>query len=238
MTYKYQVLGSKGRTNSKGQPIRRSAKETSIKTLAYLNQKLSVVTEPRDACLVALLYLSGRRIGEVLELKKRDFTYLGKHLSFKTLNEKVYRQKPQSEFTFHVEGVFFRADPKTKEKIEYHDRYYQEIHPEFSLTSPSGKLLGHYVTDYLEKLDDMSYVFKHLRGGGVDHIRYSMGLLIVRYILPDLWPHFLRHNRFTHLAQAFKDDPFALHRVTFHKRMESTMEYVHEEKTSQRLDEV
>ena len=102
---------------------------------------------PRDACLIALLYLSGRRVEEILGLKAGDFfTSDTGIVSFTTFNEKSYRSEHNPPFTIKRKG-----------------RFYEAIRPRFSTRSPSGLILGHYVVDHVAGLDPGDYVFAQRR---------------------------------------------------------------------------
>ncbi len=163
--------------------------------------------DPRAACLIALLYLSGRRICEVLELQKKSFKVEEKRISFETFNEKVYRKKPTGNF-----------------QIPIGERFYERIRPHWRTDTESGKALTIFVANTLASLDQESYLFKSLRSK--EPIGYPMAYKIVRFNLPDAWPHLLRHERFTEVSKVYRSDPVAMHRFTFHKRFESTLQYI------------
>lgn len=190
--------------------IRRKVEDYPVGTVEKLDEICSRTDNPRTRALIALLYLSGRRIGEVIGLRKLDFNIFHDRVSFKTFNEKVFRSRPVGRY-----------------KIEVNGRYYEEIQPYWLLNSESGKVLSHYVLDYLEQLDSGDFVFKKEKGEG--HIGRQMAYISVRRAAPELWLHLLRHWRFTHLARVYRDNPVAMHRRTFHKRFESTLEYIHAE---------
>jgi hypothetical protein len=42
-----------------------------------------------------------------------------------------------------------------------------------------------------------------------------------------LWLHALRHLSFTELAKLYKDNPLAMHKITFHRRFDNTIKYIH-----------
>ena len=166
------------------------------------------IDEPRDRCLIALLYLSGRRICEILHLQKKDFKVEPHRISFETFNLKVYRSKKQGRYTIQRKG-----------------RFYERIRPHFRIDTKSGKRLSIYVIEYLHRLNDNDYLFPPLRKGA-SYIGYKMAYKIIRKYFPDAWPHLFRHERFTEASKIYKDDPVGMHRYTFHKRFESTLEYI------------
>lgn len=202
---------------------RRSTKNLEIKKLGYFINICNRGTNTRDQCLPALLYLSGRRIGEVLEVKKQDFIIIPNSIaSFKTFNEKVYLSKRLRKY-----------------KIKRGKRFYEEITPTFSLESESGKALWPYIENHLKTLDDTHYLFHPYRPYDLDrHIGYGMAYKIIVSLDPDIWPHWFRHQRFSQVAQVFKDDPLTMHRFTYHKRIESTLEYTIKANYDEKLKEV
>jgi integrase len=180
---------------------------------------------PRDSCLVALLYLSGRRIGEVLELKKKDFKVEHNRISFETFNEKVFRQKQTGAYTILREGLHYTVDPKTRERTEYNQAYYEKIRPHFRTDNPHGRMLSEFITNRLSSLSDNDFLFQKQRGEAKP-IGYSMAYAIVRFYFPGIWPHLLRHERFTEIFRVYKDDLMGAHEFTFHKRFESNRPYI------------
>ena len=166
------------------------------------------IDSERDACLISLLYLSARRINEVLPLRKQDFKVEEKRISFETFNEKVYRKKQTGNFTIHL-----------------NDRFYERIRPHWRTDSESGKTLTKHLLKRLGSLSEKDHLFKAYTHKDYP-ISRSMAYRIVRFYIPDAWPHLLRHERFTEIARVYKDDPVAMHRYTFHKRFESTLKYI------------
>lgn len=188
--------------------------------------------EPRDSGLVALLYLSGRRVNEVLPLQKKDFHVEEKRISFETFNEKVYRKNQQSDFTIKLTIDRQRAKRDANNKIicpiqyeKYEDElYFQRIRPHWRTDTDSGKALTFFVTERLGSLAQEDYLFSKHKGQG--YIGYGMAYQIIRFHFPEIWPHLLRHERFTEVARVYRNDPVAMHRFTFHKRFESTLQYI------------
>lgn len=184
----------------------------------------------RDECLIALLYLSGRRINEILPLRKRDFSFSklnDEHeLSFVTRNEKSWRKEPKSGFPIKVE--------RFNSKGEWKAYYYEEIRPTFSLISPAGRALGNYVLEHLYTLQDDEYLFAPESHSANDHIGQPMAYTILRKLDNRLWLHALRHLSFTRLATLYRDDPTEMHNITFHRRFESTLLYIEKKKTQEK----
>lgn len=179
----------------------------------------------RDACLIVLLYLTGRRIMEILGLRVRDFTIsLRNVVSFRTFNEKNFRSKSTSQFLFEREGKF-----------------YENIQPRFDMDSISGKVLGHYVLDHLKAVrakDENGYLFAQhqlLRKVDRPYISRQRAGQIIRAMDERLWPHGMRHIAFTRWAHVYREDPVAMHRLTFHKRFESTLKYIHAIEDAEKL---
>lgn len=187
---------------------RRKIEDVPPINLGDMEIKLHKLSE-RDACLIALLYLSGRRISEVLGLKKKDFHIELDRISFETFNEKVYKQKPSGNFV-----------------IPLHDRYYERIRPHWRTNITHGKTLSTFVMNRLLSLADNDYLFQRERCNKAKPIKRGMAYKIMRFYFPDAWLHLLRHERFTEVARIYKDDPVAMHRFTFHKRFESTLQYI------------
>ena len=186
---------------------RRKIEDTKPLDLDHLETKLYDM-EPRDSCLVALLYLSGRRITEILGLKKKDFKIEDKRISFETFNEKVYRKKQTGAFTILIG-----------------DRYYERIRPHWRTDIGTGKRLTIFVAKRLGSLSELDHLFNAYKHSN-HPIGYQMAYKIVRFNFPDTWPHLYRHERFTEVAKAYRSDPVAMHRFTFHKRFESTLQYI------------
>lgn len=196
-----------------------------VKLLAVENLALTLdgIESDRDACLIALLYLSGRRVGEVLDLKKNVFHVEEKRISFETFNEKVYRSTRTGNFQIVKDEIAISegVNPGTK------PRFYERIRPHWRTDIGSGILLTKFVTKRLDSLDENSYLFQRVRQGSEQApIGRSQAYRIITFYFPDYWPHLLRHDRFTEIAQVYKDDPVSMHRYTFHKRFESTLEYI------------
>lgn len=208
--------------------IRRKVEDT--KPLSYLDlaKRLeSIEDDARAQRLIAILYLSGRRANEVLELRKEDLKVDGNRVSFETFNEKVYRKNRTGNFQIPREGKYSFYDRETKKTIDYDLAYYERIRPHWRLDTLSGRALTKYLTNTLGSLSPKDYLFPRLKGSG--HIHYQMLYKIIRFYLPDAWPHILRHERFTEVVRAYANDPVASHRFTFHKRFESTLQYVREQ---------
>lgn len=175
----------------------------------------------RDRCLMAMLYLSGRRISEIIGLLRKDVEITeDHHLKINTLNLKTYRSIKTGNY-----------------RILRGSRYYEEIQIEFSLTSKTGKLLGEFITDHIEYLWEEGYIFQRSRGGR-GHINRHRAYQIIAGSHPDLWPHLLRHQRFTDIAPVFKDDPLAMHQFTKHKRFETTMQYIRKAELEEKLEQI
>lgn len=188
---------------------RRKVEDTEQLSISELVESIERVEEPRDQALIALLYLSGRRIREILRLQKQDFHLEENRISFDTFNEKVYRSKRSGDFT-----------------IQRGERFYQRIRPHWRTDTESGNALSKFVVATLGSLEDPEdYLFQKLRGKGPITDR-STAYKIIRRYLPNAWPHLLRHDRFTEVARIYKDDPVAMHRFTYHKRFESTLQYI------------
>ncbi len=225
-----------------GRVPRRSASEIPILEPVELDQILQRSECKRDACLVATPYLSGRRIGEVLPLRKLDFTLTNPSLiTFKTFNEKSFRRKRTSRYSVEKRGDYFyweKYSDGTKKKIPYATRWYEAISPQWSREGPSGSLLSQYVTDHLEDLEDGDYLFPPYRRSSRDYINQPRAYQILRALDERLWLHALRHIDFTRMARVYRDDPVAMHRLTFHKRFESTLGYIAQEKKKDKLAEL
>lgn len=211
---------------------RRNAETIPILSPASVGEICEKAESPRDACLVALLYMSGRRIGEVLGLRKTDFLRVGNIMYFTTFNEKSWRKKKTGDFQVEKHVQFKDYDGIV---------YYEKITPKFSLTSPSGKKLGHYVVDYLDSLEDNGYLFpafKRVRHVSRPHIGRVRAYQIVRSLDERLWLHAFRHINFTRMATVYRDDPMSMHRLTFHKQFKSTEGYIHKKETEERLEKM
>ena len=221
------------KTLKTGRVPRRSTSEIPILEPEEVDQILKKAAHPRDACLVATPYLSGRRIGEVLPLRKLDFTLTQPSLiTYKTFNEKSFRRKRTSKYSIEKHGSYFYVEKfsdGTKTKIPYTTRWYESIEPGWSRDGPSGKLLSHYVEDYLKELGEEDYLFPPYRRSPRDYINQPRAYQILRALDERLWLHALRHIDFTRMARVYKEDPVAMHRLTFHKRFESTLGYIAEE---------
>jgi integrase len=184
----------------------------------------------RDACLVAILYLSGRRIQEILTLRKRDFILSNpERVTFKTFNEKVFRLERKGRFTYPIEGKFSRKG------VSYTTRWYEMIQPQYSPNGLSGKLLHPYVIAHLDQLKDEDYLFAPKSHSDRPYINQSRAYDILRKMDDRLWLHAFRHMTFTRLARLYKDNPLGLHSLTFHKRFDSTIGYIQDVEKGDKL---
>ena len=228
-------------TNTKtletGRTPRRSTTEIPILEPEEVDQILSKSVCSRDACLVALLYLIGRRIGEVVPLRLGDFvTSNPRVITVKTFNEKSFRQTRVGRYNVIKHGNY-KMKKKDGTIVNYDTRYYEAIEPSFSTQGPSGKRLGHYVTNYLFllKYDGGDYLFPPYRRSSRDYINQPRAYQIIRALDERLWLHAMRHMDFTRMARVYRKNPVAMHRLTFHKRFESTLEYIKEEEKGDKL---
>jgi len=212
------------------QKKRRDSKTIPILSSEEIDEICKKAKSARDSCLIALLYLSGRRISEVLPLQKKDFKMVGNSVYFTTFNEKSYRKVKKGEFQIPRYVKF-----KDYEGIVY----YEKITPRFLKTSVSGRILAHYILDYLEGLKPNDYLFKphrRIRESERPYISRNRAYQILKELDERLWLHALRHIAFTRLAQIYRDDPERMHRVTFHRQFKSTLEYIHREEEEDRLE--
>jgi integrase len=192
----------------------------------------------RDACLVSLLYLAGRRIQEILSLQRKDFSLSNpKRVVFSTFNEKSFKLYKQGKYNIPKNGVYV-----TKRYngfvIPYTTRYYERIECEYSTQGVSGKLLNHFVVEYLATLKDDSYLFAPFKDYGRDYINQSRAYQIVRKMDDRLWLHSFRHINFTRMARVYQDNPLGMHTLTHHKRFESTIGYIRDVEKGSRLDKL
>ena len=194
---------------------RRSAENLEVKNLDYFYELCGKAYNTRDSCLMALLFLSGRRIGEIMHLKKSDLVFSNGFLSFKTFNLKSFRKAENREF-----------------KILRDQRYYPEITTDISRTAEAYGTLGCFVEEHLNQTKGDEYVFKRFNGKG--HIGTNMAYKIITFASPDIWPHWFRHQRITNAYNIIKDkvkDPteviLNLHDFTKHRRIDTTLGYIH-----------
>jgi integrase len=216
--------GRKPRRNTNNIPMLEPEEVVQILTKAECN---------RDACLVSLLYLTGRRVQEILSLQKKDFSLSNPNrVVFRTFNEKCFRLTKQGRFSIMKNGEFTKK-AKNGLVVKYTQRFYEMIEPEYSPIGVSGKLLNHYVIDYLATLKDEDYLFAPFKDYGRAYINQSRAYQIVRKMDDRLWLHSFRHINFSRLAKIYKNNPIDMHFITFHHRFDSTMEYIHNvEKTN------
>ncbi len=195
---------------------RRSAVDLQLKPISYFEDICLKAKNSRDACLPAILYLSGRRINEVLRLRKSDFTETTESMRFETLNEKCFRSKPAGLYTLKIG-----------------ERYYERISCQFSKATVAYHLLGSFVVNRLKELGDADYVFAQFRYRGErPYMGPSMGYRIIRTLAPEMWPHQFRHQRFSQVTETLKDLPtadliYSLKEFTKHHRTDSTLAYIH-----------
>src|SRR4030042_660325 len=164
---------------------RRSAENLDVKYLTYITNICLVAENTRDACLVALLYLTGRRIGELIALQKQDIAITALFLSVSTFNEKNFRYTSSKAYNIEKEGSYLEYlqsyDPDTYEKhtitIPRTVRYYQPIRIDISRTTPTYQELGQFVENHLATLQNNQYVFARFKGTG--HIGRGLAYKIV-----------------------------------------------------------
>lgn len=191
----------------------------------------------RDACLVALLYLSGRRVQEILALQKKDFSFSNpERVSFKTFNEKCFKPYRVGRFSIMKKGQYTLRWKGWV--IPYNTRYYEAINPQYSPQGLSGLLLNHFVVDYLAKLKDDEYLFAPHRDYGRLYLNQSRAYQIIRKMDERLWLHAFRHINFTRLARVYKDNPLGMHSLTYHHRFETTIGYIRDIEKGDRLKEI
>lgn len=206
------VAGSKRRKIENIKPL----------TVAHLEEKLKDI-DNRNSCLIALLYLSGRRINEILHLKKCDIKLENNRISFETFNQKDYRMKRTGNYT--IKRYVKRRDFEGRQSKPYEGYlFYHRIRPHFRTDSESGTRLTIFILKRLGYLSEKDYLFQSKRGN--NPISCSMAYKIFRKYFPDYWPHVLRHERFTVVFKVYKKDVMEAHRFTFHKRFESSIPYI------------
>jgi len=223
------------KTKAEGRITRRNKALIPILEPEEVDQIIRKSTNKRDQCLVALLYLTGRRIMEILSLKKSDFVLPEnfKIVTFRCQNEKSWRTERKGTFSIERHGNYkMRKDGKI---VHYKTKYYEEIQPSYSTEGPSGQLLSHYVIDYLQGLGDSDYLFAPSRLSSADHINQPRAYQILRSLDDRLWLHALRHINFSRMAVVYRDDPRAMHDLTFHRRFESTIGYIKNLEKGERL---
>jgi integrase len=168
--------------------------------------------EDRTAFIITFLYLSGRRVSEVLQLKRKDIYLSNNILSFNTFNEKSWSM--------------IKSGPYTISLPSRPNLFYENIEVEFNLNSDIGKLFAPFILDHLKTLEPENYIISHLLTKQ-EHLSRSMISKLLLKAHPDLWPHLLRHTRFTHSAIILHDDPIALNSFTHHRRFANTLVYIH-----------
>lgn len=201
---------------------RRKIEDVKPLTVPHLVNKLKEMNT-RNACLIALLYLSGRRINEVLHLRKEDIKIENNRISFVTFNQKDYRSKQTSDYT--IKRYVKRRNFKGRKSKAYEGfLFYRRIIPHFRTDSESGEQLTIFILNRYGYLTDKDYLFKSFRSD--KPISYNMAYKIFIKYFPNYWPHILRHERFTEIYRVYHDDIMKFHRDTFHKRFESSLVYV------------
>lgn len=78
---------------------RRKAKGLPPANLLYILGLVEKALNSRAACLVAFLYLSGRRVSEILHLRASDLTWDDDYLSFRT---RIMKRKGHPEETIEI----------------------------------------------------------------------------------------------------------------------------------------
>lgn len=214
---------------------RRSAENLEVKTLDYFVNICLTAEHSRDSCLIALLFLSGRRISELMALHKKDIVLTKEFLSVTTFNEKTFRYAPKKDYLLEQEGEYlqyFKDEHNNTFTIPKTVRYYPKIQIDVSTSTPLFRELGHFIVDHITPLQPNDYLFPRFKGEG--HISSGMAYKIVRFLAPDTWPHWYRHQRFTQVYTTVKSkmkDPFdvvmTLHDFTKHRSLDTTMNYIH-----------
>ena len=237
------------KTKEQGRHTRRPASQIPILTPLEVDEICKRADHIRDACMISLLYMSGRRISEVLPLRKRDFNYsqpgfdLEKSdgiISFTCMNEKSFRQTKDSTFNIKKRGVFHekrvhKTDPPGK---EYYVRYYQKIEPKVSTLGPSGKALWWWIRRHLDNSHYDDYLFRPYGTHTDKPISRSQAYSILVRLEPRIWLHSLRHMNFTRLAEVYADDPREMHALTFHRQFENTLIYIQRKETKEKLKQL
>ena len=151
----------------------------------------------RNAALIALTYLSGRRASEVLALKRDQVRLMPGYMVL--LNVRILKR--------------FVKDRETGEK--------KPVVENISIPVRDDDPLVQVVRAYLDWYDREKPGWENLWG-----IRTRQRFWqIVREIDPEIWPHWLRHQRASHLAQVL--NPFELREKMAWAKLDTAIEYVH-----------
>lgn len=169
---------------------------------------------PRMAALVAFLYMSGRRISEVLG---GDIQFKGEVVGHA---EAIRKRDLYIQATWVTwRGTILKMHaPKPVVKVCRINR-----------ASKSGGLLWPFIEAHLETLQDEDYLFRQIRANKAITRQYAH--MQMRMIDEDVRPrlHWFRHQRMTHLSEVL--DPYDLKDEGHFARMDSALWYVHRSPT-------
>ena len=135
----------------------------------------------RNRVLISILYLSGARITEVLSLKKENFDF----------------DRPKSA-NYLIKKMKNQKNKKNPTKV---------------IQMPKSDKLVKDIKSYVERLPtDNSYLFyqrKKVFGWTYERINKPMhrstAFRMVKKLDPDIWCHWFRHQRLSHLAENLTD---------------------------------
>lgn len=209
----------------RGGSIRRKTKGLSIEDRSYIHRLIEKVDATkysegyeylklRDKALITLLYLSGRRISELVG---RVYEYTR---GPKTSEVDVYSGV--------LLGQIWVGYVKNIKVLKMKCRILKKGSWKKGLKEVSATINIHYddpltqhVVAWLEYLRNHGYkdsdtVFK---------IKRARAYQIITALDPDVWPHWLRHQRFSHVAETM--DPYDLKEYAVWESIEPAADYVH-----------
>lgn len=168
----------------------------------------------RDKALIALLYLSGRRISELVG---RTYEYTrGSHAG----EVDVYKGVTLSQvWTGFVKGMkVLKMKCRILKKGSW-KKGLKEVPATINIHYNDP--LTQHVVAWLEYLRNHGYkdsdpIFK---------IKRARAYQIITALDPDVWPHWLRHQRFSHVAETM--DPYDLKEYAIWESIEPAADYVH-----------
>lgn len=128
-------------------------------------------------CLLTVLYYTGCRPSEALEIKSKDISKEGQHLRIQIMGKKGGLSRP----------VFLKMNELTKELFAYASSFFPEMF-----------LFSHFKNSYIRTVKTKQGIKQ--REDISSKVRYHLQQWFSG--IADITPYFLRHNRFSQLAGA------------------------------------
>lgn len=172
------------------------------------------VNYPQIVCLICLLYLFGKRISEVLKLKRGDVwtKYGWLYVKFYVLKRK---EKVLAKLWKTKRVSVKNQQPFTGYIINWVNQVPKDVHLFHGNCRPHVQVVR-------SKKMGKTYEYKHEDSG---HMARQTAYKILKCLNPEVYPHWFRHSLATQLAEEHFD-PIQLKQWFDWKRFDTAMNYI------------